>query len=500
MSKRNNYLSCLLCAALLFCASGCGAHQHAYTRTIIPPTCNSIGYTINSCSCGDTYYSDYQAKTPHLFGDFLPGEKHATLTEGGEEYRICGICGILETRDTENASALPKLYLTDGTRQNADGEGSSSQTESQATSFALDAEQTTSLLYSDGSKLRFSCTAVLNAAGGTGKQDYTLTLLSDPQTQQAYRVDLGWGERNEYRLCTLSPDATLTRALAAQTLWRVCAGTETDAASRSVVRRTVGSHLVQVYSNGAYRGLYALLPPEDSWFSTLNGTTAAALRTMGTDDGCHFRARPSYDEESGDFRFLGCTTQDTAWARESFSGFSAFVRNSSDTAFKTQLTQYTDLNALFDYFLLLHFFGLQEDTESTVWYTTDGIWRPAFYDLTCTYGLQPDGSLQNGQAGIPQSIDGGIAYDGENLLWERLTAVYAEELQARYAFLRGTVLQDGKPFADFSEAYARMEATLAETELSLNPALNEKAGSLTLIQAYLQKRTDAMDEWLHFTR
>ena len=41
-------------------------HFHNYTTSIIEPTCSEQGYTIYSCGCGDTYYSDYTPLSDHI--------------------------------------------------------------------------------------------------------------------------------------------------------------------------------------------------------------------------------------------------------------------------------------------------------------------------------------------------------------------------------------------------------------------------------------------------
>ena len=36
-----------------------GCHSHEYTETIIQPTCTQDGYTLHTCSCGDSYKDHY---------------------------------------------------------------------------------------------------------------------------------------------------------------------------------------------------------------------------------------------------------------------------------------------------------------------------------------------------------------------------------------------------------------------------------------------------------
>lgn len=59
-----------------------GEHSHAYTATVVPPTCEDQGYTIHECECGDSYKDTYV--------DAL-----------GHDYRnaVCDNCGATEVSD-----------------------------------------------------------------------------------------------------------------------------------------------------------------------------------------------------------------------------------------------------------------------------------------------------------------------------------------------------------------------------------------------------------------
>ena len=82
----------ILCIAMLLSVS-CTKHVHEYTQYIVSPTCESQGFTLNVCECGDTYNSDYvDAKhTYALWKTYAPNceTKGYDLyrCECGEEYR-----------------------------------------------------------------------------------------------------------------------------------------------------------------------------------------------------------------------------------------------------------------------------------------------------------------------------------------------------------------------------------------------------------------------------
>lgn len=61
------------------------SHSHSYIQSVVTPSCTNSGYTINTCACGQSYYSDEQAPQGHNW-------TVASCTEP----RICSTCGIAE--------------------------------------------------------------------------------------------------------------------------------------------------------------------------------------------------------------------------------------------------------------------------------------------------------------------------------------------------------------------------------------------------------------------
>ncbi len=462
------FLIILISAMLLGTLSGCDAHVHAYAQTVIAPTCKTIGYTIHACACGDAYYSDYKAEGSHEFGTWQTGV-NPTLTNGGEEYRICKTCGILEARDVENNSALPKLYVTT--------EGS--------------------FLYTDG-EIRFSCIGALKTRVGGVKRTYDLHLQDE--NGAPYAVDLGWGEQASYALEPCAPDPSLSRAAAAEGLWNACSESRRD--KEWMPDEAVGGTPVQLYSDGEYLGVFYLTAPMGGWkyaYEGYHGSPTAVLRAKNDSEACSFAVLPSYEGE--DFEVLACSTDDVLWATESFDGFTVFVREAKDAAFREQLSQYSDPDVLIDYFLLTQFFGLSRgDTAGTVWLTADGIhWLPsfAFADLNTAFGINDKGALYSGDKGIPgQGENGKVLYTGDNLLWARLCNMFGAEICARYEELRETVLDIDALETRFNDSFRQIEKGLFATERILYPSIPVHGMSTDRMHQFLEERLAAMDEWL----
>ncbi len=459
-------LSISLLSALLL--AGCSAHQHEYNATVIQPTCTEMGYTVHTCSCGDVYFSNYRTTATHSYGEWITGVA-ATLTHGGEEYRICKSCGALQTHDTGNLSALPKVYLS------SDG----------------------SVFFSQGD-LYFTCES--NARIEEGKSEIQLLFTKNGGL---FPVDLGWGEQSAYRLDPCTPDLTYARAAAAEALANFCKSVRDSAGDTPswYPALTGGGFLVQVYHDEAYMGLYRLTPPAGDWAyasaNTQNSLTAVFYGGLNTEE-CLFTTNLLFDAEG--FTLQYCSTEDSKWAKDSFESFADFLRLSSEDGFKEGLEAYTDLTVLMDHFLMATLFGSGEgDTAGTLWTTVDGVhWLPSFAHLHTAYGLNADGVQTKGDPGLsPLGEDGSIVYQGENLLWKRLCQSFGEELKTRYTQLRATLLlSPDLLYQSFLQQGSAPEQELLELEKELLPALAPNAVQAETIKKYIEDRLYAMDSWL----
>ncbi len=448
----------VLCALLpLALLSGCSLHTHDFRQTVIPPTCKSIGYTVNTCVCGEVFYSDYQPETAHSYGEWL-SERTATLTEGGEKYRVCSVCGTLQTRDTLPLSALPRLSLDDKT------------------------DEALTLRYTDG---RIDLTAFALQTDGL---DGLLIRLNDP-------LDLGWGPRTLYLLSDGGSDATFARAPMANSLWDDCLSARTDLPDweRDVFAETVrrnGVKPVLLYRNEKYERLVLLsLPLPDRLRTDADGVSGAVLCATEESEGCLFRATPAFSDLRADsgaaangFAILSGADESVGQATNRFASFVSFVRRSRDSAFREQLAEYTDPDTLIDYFLLLQLLGDPYGvTLGTVWYTPDlEHFLPAFPEFRAGLGLRSNGSLTDG---------GDAVSTGQNLLWERLCALFPEEIAGRYASLRATLLQEDALCERFRAQYASVEPDL------LDPEKAKTSGDPERVESFLRKRAALLDAW-----
>ena len=452
----------VLCCGLLP-LSGCAAHEHVYTQTAVAPTCSSIGYTINVCSCGETFYSDYRSKTEHTYSEWIK-ETDPGLVNKGKEYSYCTVCGDLRVRESKNLSALPKLFFTFGTQSNPD-----------------------SLLF-ESEDVLFTCGASLTADYRTEKPDYSLSLYYKAD-RSAYSTDLGWGEQSTYRLCGQYSDPLKCRDRAGLAVWN------TLHPDHSQVQ---GGFPVQLYVDDIYMGVYDLLP-DRSWQFRGGGSKNASL--LASDATCDFRSAPAFSrpglgEKTSGFAFLHCTGESTEWAEKRFAEFCAFVQNATDRQFKESLSDYTDISRLTDYFLTAEVLCAAHRLDSgIVWFTEDGkTFLPSFSDLTNSFAITEKGLSCWYAYNLPDTdANGVITYGGKNLLWERFLKEFRVEIKQRYASLRGTLFQ-AETLADIFEAEkGKSEPGLLGTEYELYPDTPVAVNTQTMAD-FLAHRLDALDE------
>lgn len=87
------------------------AHIHQYTSTVTPPTCTEQGYTTYTCTCGDSYRSDYTNPLGHSW-DAGVVTTPATETAPGVKRYTCTRCSATRT-ETITQLTCPSAGFTD---------------------------------------------------------------------------------------------------------------------------------------------------------------------------------------------------------------------------------------------------------------------------------------------------------------------------------------------------------------------------------------------------
>ncbi len=84
--------------------SSSNSHTHSYSTQALSPTCTDKGYTLHTCTCGDSYKDDYQNALGHSFTTYL-SNNDATYENDGTETATCerNDCNIKDTRIDEGS-------------------------------------------------------------------------------------------------------------------------------------------------------------------------------------------------------------------------------------------------------------------------------------------------------------------------------------------------------------------------------------------------------------
>lgn len=91
----------MVCMGLVACDAE-PAHEHTYTPTVVAATCESGGYTLFACECGDSYQGDETAALGHEYGEWATVLEPTYDAEGKKEKK----CMRCNARIDES---IPKL-------------------------------------------------------------------------------------------------------------------------------------------------------------------------------------------------------------------------------------------------------------------------------------------------------------------------------------------------------------------------------------------------------
>ncbi len=88
------------------------SHTHSYTSRTTAPTCTAQGYTTYTCSCGDSYTSNYVPAKGHTSGTaIIENRVEATCAREGSYDSVvrCTTCGVVVSR---TSTTIPKTDHT----------------------------------------------------------------------------------------------------------------------------------------------------------------------------------------------------------------------------------------------------------------------------------------------------------------------------------------------------------------------------------------------------
>ena len=420
------------------------------------PTCLDAGWSAYE-ACSECDYTSYK-ELPALGHDYT------------EDKSTCGVCGVFN---------MPTVYFTeyeDTTIPVAD-------------LLKDDGEIKVQVRFdSNGKDLPdFSGNATLKIQGATSarnpKKNFTIKLYTDETYGKKLKVNFGWGKESKYCMKANYVDSSQARNIIGARMFAEVV------ASRGYVNPTLAAapnygmidgFPIVVYINGEFHGLYTMNIPKDSWQFAMEGdenTREAMLMADQWKNSVMFREEIG----SGDFTDYGweveySSTEDTdnTWIKDSFNEIIRLV-NSKDAngkidkaKIRAELADHLDIEAAIDNLLFVYFLdGCDNRAKNTIWYTYDGvIWAPSMYDMDGTFGIYHDGSIPTAgnHAELAINEDGTLKMPLWNNLHTILIECYAEEVAARWAFLRQDILTIENTTQHFEAFFACIPDEVYEAE------------------------------------
>ena len=273
------------------------------------------------------------------------------------------------------------------------------------------------------------------------KKNYTIKF------DEAFEAKEGWGVQTKYCLKANWIDATHARNIVAAKLWGQIIANRSEADADLAACPNYGAvdgFPCIIMLNGEFLGLYTWNIPKDGWmlnFPTEGATQQCILCAKGL-------VQPNSDlfmvleTELGhafDVEYI-TDENNTEWALTSLNNLIGACLESDGTDLDTVLAQMIDWDSVIDYMCFTAAFGNYDGiSKNYLIYTRDGTkWHMGAYDLDCLWG-----NWWNGKYFIKADYNAHVtSFIYEHKLFQLVCKYKKEELKARYAALRVTVLSE----------------------------------------------------------
>lgn len=271
------------------------------------------------------------------------------------------------------------------------------------------------------------------------KKNYTVKLYSNPDCDEKMPVDLGWGAQNKYCLKANWVDRTHARNLVTANL-AAQAQEKYGLLTQTPNNGCVDGFPVEVYANGRFLGLYTWNIPKDAWMFAMDedDPNHLLLSGQGWEEANYFRAMPGFDTWSME------VGEESEKVQEKLDRLFDFVMNSSDQEFRDHFSEYLNLDAALNYYVISDIAYLHDNLGKNMLLATyDGqVWYLCLYDLDTSWGTTNDG------LGLVDYQDRLLDLSA-NLLLERMEQCFPRELAQRYFELRAELFSDEHILAEF---------------------------------------------------
>lgn len=348
-----------------------------------------------------------------------------------------------------------------------------------------------------------------NSSMSYPKKNQTVKLYKDAACEEKLKIDFkGWGNQSKYCFKANWIDLTHARNVVSARLWADVVKSRSNYEELPELIRTspnqgaVDGFPIKVYADGVYQGRYTANIPKDAWMANMDDELDNHCILCGENyvSGC-FRASANINgsDWTDEIHKTVPASIKTRW-----NEVISFVRNSTDEDFKANLGNYFYVDSLIDYYLFgLVSCGLDAFGKNQLYMTYDGQkWIATMYDMDSTWGLYWNGSKFVATDYARTSYEDYVHTDG-NLLYNRLEAMFGEELKARWAELRNgamsidSIVNRFERFTDIAPAELVKEDYASTTGGGKFTGIpSQSTNNIQQIRAYANARLAWTDEYV----
>ena len=286
-----------------------------------------------------------------------------------------------------------------------------------------------------------------NSSMSYPKKNFTIKLFKDADRSQKMKLDFkGWGKQNKFVLKANWIDISHLRNIVSARIWGDIVKSRPnyeeypEELRSSPNQGAIDGFPIKVYNNGVYQGRYTWNIPKDKWMTNMDDDLDEHCILCGEnyDSGC-FRALPVINESDWTDEIHDTVPQ---LIKTSWTNAIGFVMNSSDEDFKANLGNYFDVQSLLDYHIYgIYMCGIDQYGKNQIYMTYDGTkWIASMYDMDSTWGLYWNGQTMLSSTYAREQYEDQVQGRLGNLLYERLEALFSDELTVRWMELRSSAL------------------------------------------------------------
>ena len=277
------------------------------------------------------------------------------------------------------------------------------------------------------------------------KKNFTIRFYHDPSYERKDKINFG-GLTNASKWVTKANyvDQSHARNVVSARLWGEIVRSRVNEPPTEMLESApnygaINGYPILMYINGEYHGLYTMNIPKDE-----------KLFGMDTDNPLHCAICGNRNNNgnntlnlSTEFRSVNFSHWENevpeAWNatnETALTNLINFVKDSTDGDFRANLNTYLDVESAIDYYIFMYFScDIDGLGKNMILATYDGTkWYCSAYDMDIIWGNNFSGTASP-ETPCPEGYR-----ETNSLLWQRMEALFGNEIYDRYTALRQTIL------------------------------------------------------------